>query len=160
MARKKTFFIAGAIVGQALIAWALVVFVVGPKMRGESFPWQKAQAAKEAAHESEKAAAGHQLGELLPIDEIVVNVAGTKGRRFCRASITLEMEGAELPKKAKGWLPVYRGKVLDLLSSKDMDQLTAPEARDSLKTEILHTLNADVTGGKFSDVFFTEYLVQ
>ncbi|MFN8179534.1 MAG: flagellar basal body-associated FliL family protein [bacterium] len=159
MTRKKLMIIGGAVVAQAAVAWALMVFVVGPKLRGEPFPWDKAKEEAAAAKEREKAS-GHELGELLPIDEILVNVAGTKGRRFCRASITLEMQGEELSKKAKGWLPVYRGKVLDLLSAKDMDQLTAPGARDSLKTEILQTLNADATGGKFSDLFFTEFLVQ
>ena len=50
--------------------------------------------------------------------------------------------------------------MIDLLSSKDMDQLTAPGARDSLRTELLEALNAEVGGDQFRDLFFTEFLVQ
>ena len=162
MSRKKLLFIGGAVVLQAGIAWGVVSFVVTPKMRGEPLPWQKP--AEEATEEHAKDASGaRELGSLLPIDEVVVNVAGTKGRRFCRASITLEMDGHAEGGHGSGdtpWMPVYRGKVLDLLSTKDMEQLTAPTARESLRVEILNSLNAEATGVKFRDLFFTEFLVQ
>lgn len=163
MARKKLLLIGGAVVVQAGIAWAVVSFVVAPKMRGEPFPWQKSTDASAEEHAGDE----RELGALLPIEEVVVNVAGTKGRRFCRASITLEMEGPAEGGGGHGggaaethWMPVYRGKILELLSTKDMDQLTAPAARDTLKLEILDALNAEATGVKFRDMFFTEFLVQ
>lgn len=164
MARKKLLLVVGAVVVQAGVAWAVVTFAVAPKMRGEPFPWQKSKEESAEAHASDE----RELGALLPIEEVVVNVAGTKGRRFCRASITLEMEGkAEAGGGGHGggaaetqWMPVYRGTILELLSTKDMDQLTAPAARDTLKLEILEALNAEATGVKFRDMFFTEFLVQ
>lgn len=153
MTRKKLILVAAAVVAQGAVAWGLTTFVIGPQMRGEPLPWQRADA---AGADGER----HQLGPLLTMDEILVNVAGSKGRRFCRTSLTLEMDGKELAEKAEEWMPVFRGRVIDLLSTKDMDQLTAPGARDSLKLEILDTLNADVSGGEFRDLFFTEFLVQ
>jgi flagellar FliL protein len=155
VAPKKMVLIAAAVVVQAAAAWALTNWVIGPKVRGEGFPWER-----EAEEVAENEGDGHELGPLLPIEEVTVNVAGTKGRRFCRTSMTLEMEGKELAEKAEEWMPVFRGRVIDLLSTKDMDQLTAPGARDSLKVEILRTLNADASGGHFRDLFFTEFLVQ
>lgn len=153
MTRKKLILVAAAVVVQGAAAWGVTTFVIGPQMRGEPLPWQKAHAEGE---DGEK----HELGPLLSMNEILVNVAGSKGRRFCRTSLTLEMEGKDLAEKAEEWMPVFRGRVIDLLSTKDMDQLTGPGARDSLKTEILRTLNADVSGGEFRDLFFTEFLVQ
>jgi len=144
------------IVVQAAVAWALAVFVAGPMMRDEPFPWQK-----EADPEAEEAGATTaELGPLLPIEEVLVNVAGTKGRRFFKTSLQLEMEGHDIEKTAPTRMPVLRGKVIDLLSSKNMDELTAPGARDSLKAELLETLNAEVSGGEFRNLFFTEFLVQ
>lgn len=157
MSRNKIILAAVAVVVQAAVAWGLTTFVIAPQMRGEPLPWQKKVAETEGEEEGE---GHHELGPLLSMDELLVNVAGSKGRRFCRASLTLEMEGKELPEKAEEWMPKFRGKVIDLLSTKDMDQLTAPGARDSLKVEILRTLNADVSGGQFRDLFFTEFLVQ
>jgi flagellar FliL protein len=139
---------------QAAIAFALVTFVVSPKMRGEPFPW-----AKEVASEGEDPAM-RELGPLLPIDEILVNVAQTQGRRYFKTSLTLEIEGKDLQTQAEARMPILRGKVIDLLSTKSMEQLVEPAARDSLKKEILETLNANVSGGTFRDLYFTEFLVQ
>ena len=154
MSRNKLIFTAVAILAQGAAAWALTTYIIGPQMRGEPLPWHKVAAAEEEGGDS------HELGPLLPINEITVNVAGSKGRRFCRTSLTLEMDGKELAEKAEAWMPVFRGRVIDLLSTKNMDELTSATARDSLKVEILRTLNADVSGGEFRDLFFTEFLVQ
>ena len=139
---------------QAALAWALSVFVAGPLMRDEPLPWQKA---KDAAEETKDVT---ELGPLLPIDEVLVNVAGTKGRRYFKTSMTLEMQGDDIEKTAPERMPILRGRVIDVLSSKSMEELTSPGSRDSLKTELLETLNAEVSGGEFSNLFFTEFLVQ
>ena len=145
----KTVF---AVVVQGGVAWGLVAFVVGPMMRGEPFAWQP--------EPSEEATKMDALGPLIPVDEILVNVAGTKGRRFFKTSLTLEVEGKELAKVASDRLPLLRGRVIDLLATKTMEELVEPSARDSLRAEILDALNAEVSGGQFSDLFFTEFLVQ
>jgi flagellar FliL protein len=121
-------------------------------MRGEPLPWQSETPEDEAPMDA--------LGPLVPVEEILVNVAGTKGRRFFKTSLTLEVEGKELEKFAAERMPVLRGRVIDLLSTKTMDQLVQPTARDTLKMEILDTLNSEVSGGEFRDLFFTEFLVQ
>ena len=74
--------------------------------------------------------------------------------------MTLEVNGDGLEKQASERLPILRGRVMDLLASKTMDELVNPSARDSLRAEILETLNAEVTGGEFVDIYFTEFLVQ
>lgn len=144
------------IVVQAVVAWALVVFVAGPVMRDEPLPWQKD---KDPAAEAERETKS-DLGPMLPIEEVLVNVAGTKGRRFFKTSLQLEMEGDDIEKTAPARMPILRGRVIDVLSSKSLDELTAPGARDSLKAELLDTLNAEVSGGDFRNLFFTEFLVQ
>jgi len=140
---------------QGGLAWALAVYVAGPLVRHEPLPWQK-----EGGLFSAKADPEDELGPMLPINEVLVNVAGTKGRRYFRTSLALEMEGNGLEKTAPERMPVLRGRVIDVLSSKNMDELTTPSARDSLKAELLRTLNAEVSGGEFRDLFFTEFLVQ
>lgn len=140
---------------QVVAAWALGMFVAGPLLRGEPLPWQQPAPEEEVGQGDLR-----ELGPLLPLEEILVNVAETKGRRYFKASMTLEMEGKDLPKVAEERLPVLRGAVIDLLSTKTLDELVEPTARDSLRSEILRTLNAQVTGGRFKDLYFTEFLVQ
>ncbi len=143
-----------AIVVQIGLAFGLMMFVVGPMMRGEPLPWQKAPV------EGEEADDNRSLGILFPMDEILVNVAETKGRRFFKTALTLEIEGKDLEAEAPERLPILRGRIIDVLSSKTMDELVQPGARDSLRIELLETLNAEVSGGEFRDLFFTEFLVQ
>jgi flagellar FliL protein len=143
-----------ALVIQAVLAWALTMFVVAPAMRGDPLPWQKGE------EEAEVAEGPRELGPLLPMEEILVNIADTKGRRYFKTSLTLEMDGKALEKDAPARLPLLRGRVIDLLANKTMEELTQPTARESLRTEILETLNAEVSGGEFRDLFFTEFLVQ
>jgi flagellar FliL protein len=145
---------------QAAAAWGIVVFVITPALRGEPLPWQKPAVEEEEAAVAEGDGTSRELGPLLQLDGILVNVAETKGRRYFKTSMTLEMEGKELGKTAEERMPILRGAVIDLLSKKTLEQLVEPTARDSLRTEILGTLNAQVSGGQFRDLFFTEFLVQ
>ncbi|MGQ0720024.1 MAG: flagellar basal body-associated FliL family protein [Candidatus Eiseniibacteriota bacterium] len=177
---KKIAKIAVPLVIQLAVAWVLAVFVLAPLVGGRPFPWQDAAAdgaAEAHAEDGEGAHAesgehGHDedppaLGPLLPLDGILVNVAETQGRRYFKTSITLEMAGEAKESKHGGGgavdhlpMPVLRGAILDVLSAKTLDQLIQPTARDSLKTEILESLNAEVGPGTFHDLFFTEFLVQ
>jgi flagellar FliL protein len=100
------------------------------------------------------------MGPLLPVDEVLVNVAGTKGRRFFKTSLALELQDEEMQKAAFDRMPILRGRIIDVLSAKDMDELTLPGARDALKNELLETLNAEVSDGQFRNIYFTEFLVQ
>ena len=144
------------IVIQAAAAWAAIVYVVGPMMRGEPMPWEPSAEEVAAAEELEE----KSIGPLIPMESIVVNVAETKGRRFFKTALSLEVDGKDLEKTAPESMPMLRAHVIDVLSAKTLDQLVSPSSRDSLRTEILMTLNAEVTGGEFSDLFFTEFLVQ
>ena len=72
----------------------------------------------------------------------------------------LEAENAAQSEEAETRMPVVRGLIIDILASKDLDELVTPTARDILRTEILTALNEDATEGGFRDLYFTEYLVQ
>jgi flagellar FliL protein len=178
---KKIAKIAIPLVAQLALAWALAVFVLAPVIGGKPLPWQEARAEGEGdphaaaqgeEHAADDAAHGeeeHALGPLLPLDGILVNVAETQGRRYFKTSITLEMAGEAKSGGGKHGgggagddlpMPVLRGAVLDVLSAKTLEQLIQPTARDSLKAELLESLNAQVGAGTFRDLFFTEFLVQ
>ncbi len=148
--------IAIMVVIQGALAFALAVYVAGPAMRGERMPWQKSPEAQAAAD----SLSANEVGPLLPIEEVLVNIAGTKGRRFFKTSISLEMDGKDLEKIATERLPILRGKVIDVLAAKPLEDLISPNARDALRVELLESLNAEVSGGEFTDLFFTEFLVQ
>jgi len=134
---------------QLALAVALVHWIGRPWLAGEPLPWQRAGTGEPA-----------EVGPLVPLDEVLVNVAETAGRRFFRTSLALEMADVSAEHRAEERMPVLRGRVVDLLSRKRMDELVAPTARDSLRVELLEVLNAEVGAGSCLDVHFTEFLVQ
>jgi flagellar FliL protein len=185
---KKTLKYVGILIAQGAAAFALAVYLIGPAIRGEPMPWQEKDAHAETADagaagddhgaddeksegggdhapkESKKGHGkkkeGHSIGALLPIESVIVNVAETQGRRFLKASLTLEVEGEEAAEAATTRLPVLRGAVIDVLAAKNLDQLVAPDARALIRGEILETLNEKSENVEFSDLFFTEFIVQ
>ncbi|HET9886051.1 MAG TPA: flagellar basal body-associated FliL family protein [bacterium] len=184
---KKIVKYAGIFAAQGAAAFALAVFLIGPVVRGEPFFWQKnAQPAQPKEHEEEQAAGEHEdksseekpasssshdkekkekkktageMGALLPIESVIVNVAETQGRRFLKASLTLELDGAGV-EEVQPRVPVLRGSVIDVLASKNLDQLVAPDAREMIRGEILQTLNSKMGAAEFKDLYFTEFIVQ
>jgi flagellar FliL protein len=131
---------------QIALALAFVHWVGRPWLAGDP-PWRRA-------------AAPPEVGPLVPMDEILVNVAETGGRRFFRASLALEMQDGTSELRAIERMPVLRGRVNDLFSRKKLPELVEPSARDALRLELLETLNAEVGTGACRDVYFTEFLVQ
>jgi flagellar FliL protein len=143
------------LVVQGGLAYALTIFLIVPWLTGQPLPWQA-----KPTEETEETGERQELGPLVPIEGVLVNVAGTKGRRFCKASLTLEAEGPAQSKEAELRMPVVRGLIIEILASKNLDELVTPTARDLLREEILAALNEDATEGGFRDLYFTEYLVQ
>lgn len=180
----------GLIGAQGAVAFALAIFLIGPALRGEPMPWQKKadtseesdgggsddadsdeeETAKGSDHgekgskkEKGKKKSGHgeeEIGGLLPIESVIVNVAETQGRRFLKASLTLEVDGAEGIESATARLPILRGAVIEVLASKNLEELVSPDARSQIRSEILETLNSKNEDGGFKDLFFTEFIVQ
>jgi flagellar basal body-associated protein FliL len=141
--------IALAVALQVAVAIALVHWVGRPWLAGEPWFWERAATTDSV-----------ELGPLVAMDEILVNVAETGGRRFFRTALALEMTDPSAEVRAVERMPVLRGKVIDLLSRKRMEELVTPSARDDLRVELMHALNAEVGSGNLRDVHFTEFLVQ
>jgi flagellar basal body-associated protein FliL len=96
---------------------------------------------------------------VVKVGTIVVNVAGTDGRRYLRTTLEL---GAKA--KESKHLEELRAPLLDaaigILGGKPLPELLDPEERDGLREELLERLN-EVTGGHgISHVFLTEFVVQ
>lgn len=145
----RSFAKLGLVVGlEIAVAIALVHWVGRPWLAGEPLPWER-----------RTESGPPEIGPLVPMDEILVNVADTGGRRFFRTALALEMSDPSAEHRAVERMPVLRGRVIETLSRKCMEDLVRPSARDSLRAELLRTLNAEVGAGELRDVHFTEFLV-
>ena len=92
--------------------------------------------------------------------DLIVNPAGTGGRRYLKVAAAIEVHD---PKVAKD-LELRKAQVRDLLirdlSARTLEELTDPVAKEETRTTIVDELNEIVGPGKVSSLYFTEYVVQ
>lgn len=93
------------------------------------------------------------------IEEVTVNIADTRGNRFVRAGVYFEAAPAVLEE-----LEANRARMVDTLgqclSTKTLDDLTSPNIRGTLRSELLGIINPTLKQGRVDNVYFTDLLVQ
>ena len=98
---------------------------------------------------------------ILKAGTLVVNIAGTEGRRYLRTTLEVGTE----PKQAKH-VEELRPLLLDaanaMLGTKDLGELLEPEQREHLKQELREKLNEAIGGKKplITHVLLSEFVIQ
>lgn len=90
---------------------------------------------------------------------IVVNVAGTEGRRYLRATVELGVDAKEVKQLEQRRAPLLDA-AIEVLASKRLEQLLETNEREKLKDELKRQLNSAAGSTRISQVFLTEFVVQ
>lgn len=123
--------------------------------------------AKEEEHggggEKQEGEAAGPVIDYLPLDPpLIVNLQGS--RRYLKADIQLQVEGAENLTRIKEQMPVIRHALILLMSERDPVALANVAEREKLRAATLNEIR--VALDKYSksdglkDVFFSNFLVQ
>ncbi len=94
------------------------------------------------------------------LDEIIVNPAGTGGRRFLSTIVGLTLKDAKAEAALVERMPIVRDAAITLLASKSLSQLASVEYRDSLKIELKTSVNSLVPDMPVTSVVFSTYVLQ
>ena len=94
------------------------------------------------------------------IDNLVVNPAGTNGTRFLLVSASIEVADDDGIKQVREHEMEIRDRMVTLLGSKTISQLTDPGARDSLKVELRRSIASLFPPGIVRNVYFPQYVLQ
>ncbi len=136
---------AAALPALAALAFALVLFVVKPL-----FPPPE-------AGEGVKAASG----KIVPLQPVIVNLAGSEGRRYLKARVELEVSADERGvKEIEERKPLLLDLLIETLSRKRFEEVSEAEGREHLRKEILEQFTRELGAGKVRRVFLTEFVVQ
>ena len=97
--------------------------------------------------------------ESLAYSDIIVNLAGDGGQGYLRLSMTLKYPTTQkkLVEEIAEKDPLIKDAILTSLSSKTKSEVFK---RDELKTSILKDINKNLMYGEFTEVYFTDFLVQ
>ncbi|WP_104750423.1 flagellar basal body-associated protein FliL [Helicobacter cynogastricus] len=101
------------------------------------------------------------LGPLYPLaGPFVVNLISQNGRRYLKASVSLELNDSKLLEEIKNKETAIRDTIIEILSSKTVEEITTLKGKNKLKEEIRSNVNSFLIDGFIKNVFFTDFVIQ
>ena len=102
-----------------------------------------------------------EVGPIIQLNELVVNPAGSMGRRFLVVKIALELLDVAVQKELDQQMPLINDGLIRLLSSKNVEYLSNVAARDTLREEVRVVINDRLPSQDgVTNVFFTGFVLQ
>jgi flagellar FliL protein len=158
-----------AIVTMPLLAFVTTRFVLLPRMTralaassSSAAPDSSAPATSSSASAPEAGKTGAAGGTkvMVPMNKLLVNVAGTMGTRYLMTSVTLVGNTADFKDKIEG----NKDQLMDLatgaLCSKTIADLEKPGARNVIRSELMTVLNNALGGPVIQEIYITELAIQ
>jgi len=104
---------------------------------------------------------------ILGLEPFIVNLSGADGRRYLKTTIRLELNSKDLMElinqPTSPWLFKTKDAILEILSSKTVEEVLPVDNRRDLRNEIMFRLNRIYEKapkkGKVVEVYFIEFLV-
>ena len=100
------------------------------------------------------------LQKLIPVEEIVVNLADASEPHYLKTSIVLEVHGAKAEHETEKLMPKIRDAAISVLSTQFYHDLLIPQQRERLKESIKKRVNAVMGESKVESVYFTDFAMQ
>ena len=100
------------------------------------------------------------IGILYPLDTFTVNLKSDAGRRYLKVTMSLELDGDELSIELDAKSPVLRDRVIRILTSKTLEEISSKKGKQKVSTQIMDTLNAMISDGTIRGIYFTEFVIQ
>ena len=100
------------------------------------------------------------IGVLYPLDTFTVNLKSDSGRRYLKVTMSLELEGEELSLELDSKTPVLRDRIIRILSSKTLEEISSKKGKKKVEMQIMDTLNAMIKNGRIKGIYFTEFVIQ
>ncbi len=101
-----------------------------------------------------------EIGILYSLDTFTVNLKSDSGRRYLKTTIFLELEDEELNLELDAKAPVLQDKIIRILSSKTLEEVSSKKGKQKVSEQITNTLNAMLTDGKIKAIYFTTFVIQ
>jgi len=100
------------------------------------------------------------IGIMYPLDSFTVNLKSDAGRRYLKVTMSLELEGEELSLELDAKVAVLRDRIIRILSSKTLEEISSKKGKNKVETQIMDVLNAMITDGEIKGIYFTEFVIQ
>ncbi len=155
--KLKIIVLAGTVILQGLLSFLLITFVFkNPSSAGK----KENKKVEEKAESNETDSNDFNVGEIYLMEDIVVNPAGTMGRRFIAMSLGLELCNGQSPDEIKNREPKLQDIILSSLSQKGLSEFINTANREVIREEILETIKQTIPDGIVKQVYITRFIIQ
>jgi len=100
------------------------------------------------------------IGPIYPLDPFTVNLLSANADRYLKCKIDLELDSPDLQKEIDKKLPAIRDMIIQILSSKTVEEIQTAKGKEKLKEEIKRKINSILTTGQIRNVYFTQFVIQ
>jgi flagellar FliL protein len=157
-----------------LLAYGMTTYVLLPKLQhslagAPAEAGAKAAATSAAAHSAPNTSGGDsgpreaEAGKVkfyATMNKVLVNVAGTLGTRFLVVNMTLVSRRQNFEQEFRDNEAELRHIAIGSLSSKTINDLERPGAKNLIRSELTSLFNSVLGNGAVQELFFTEFAIQ
>ena len=101
-----------------------------------------------------------EIGVLYPLDTFTVNLKSDSGRRYLKVTMSLEVSGEELSLELDAKSAVLRDRIIRILTSKTLEEISSKKGKAKVTAQIMDTLNSMIVDGSIEGIYFTEFVIQ
>jgi len=121
---------------------------------------QKSSSSRGSSAQYDNSRQLNEIGILYPLDTFTVNLKSDAGRRYLKVTMSLELEGEELSLELDAKSPVLRDRIIRILTSKTLEEISSKKGKQKVSQQIMDTLNAMISDGTIRGIYFTEFVIQ
>ena len=100
------------------------------------------------------------IGPMVEMDDFTVNLLNENGKRYLRTKINLELDSEDLMPEIEKKIPVLRDIIIQILASKQVEEITTKDGKERLKDELVKVINRALIDGQIKNVYFTTFVIQ
>ncbi len=139
-----------------LLAFAMTRFVLLPQLqKGLGISAAPTEVHAKGAKEGEAA-----KQEPMPMNKLLVNVAGTMGSRYLLVSLSIVGSDPDFKAKIQAHDPQLRDLACGALATKTLADLEKPGARNLIRSELISGFNNILGAPLVQEIFLTEFAIQ
>lgn len=101
-----------------------------------------------------------EIGPVVTLDPFIVNLSGTRGERYLKTVLSLELTNARAAGAIEPLHVSIRDAIIAILSAMTLEEMEAPSAKEVLKQRIVTRANEIIGSPLVVRVYYQEFVMQ
>jgi flagellar FliL protein len=108
----------------------------------------------------EKAPSAREVGTMIKLNSLVVNLNEASCRHYIKTTIVLEVAQKEWVEEVQRRIPSLTDMIIVTLGDKKLADLKGPEGKEELRKELLAKAKKTLASPRIRQIYFHEFLLQ